>query len=65
MVELNLQAQIAENEHIDKIFLQLRKNISFFICTFAPDLTKIHCRLRSAKSSNEFGSLLSLERQFA
>ena len=48
-----------------QIFLQLRKNISFFICTFAPDLTKIHCRLRSAKSSNEFGSLLSLARQFA
>ena len=29
-------AQIAENEHIDKFFLQLRKKISFFICTFAP-----------------------------
>lgn len=58
-------AQIAENEHIDKIFLQLRKKISFFICIFAPDLTKIHCRLRSAKISNEFGSLLSLARQFA
>ena len=33
-------AQIAENEHIDKFFLQLRKKISFFICTFAPDLTQ-------------------------
>lgn len=35
-----LHAQISENEHIDKRFLQLRKKISFFICTFAPDFAK-------------------------
>lgn len=32
-----LHAQISENEHIDKRFLQQRKKISFFICNFAPD----------------------------
>ena len=40
MVNSGLHAQIAENEHVDIRFFFLFKNISFFICTFAPDLTQ-------------------------
>jgi len=35
-----LHAQMTENEHKNIRFLQLRKKISFFICTFAPDFAK-------------------------